>query len=421
MPPVKYLFLIGDGMADWPLDAYGGQTPLEAAHTPHMDRVVTLGLTGQFCPIPNGLPAGSDVGNLSCFGYNPRETFGGRAPIEAAQQGIPLSKTQVVFRCNLVTLADGLMLDFTAGHITTEEAADLITPLNAALRDTFPVMFHPGVGYRHLAVLDVADTDLLDALVDLACTPPHDITGKAWAAHLPAGPGAEMIITLIRRSQEILPGLPVNRRRAAAGHAPATSIWLWGQGKAPSIEPYASKFGLTGAVVSAVDLVKGIGVCAGLDVLDIPGATGWIDTDYDAKVSAALAALDTHDLAYVHVEAPDEAAHQGRADLKIQAIEAFDQRVVAPCLAYHEAHPDSRILVAPDHFTPIATKTHAGGPVPFALCGAGLIPDRFTSFSESQAARSGVLIEDGYALIEQILCSNEIHLTGPTGTASRAT
>lgn len=217
-----------------------------------------------------------------------------------------------------------------------------------------------------------------------------------------------MIHAMMARSREILPELAVNKRRAADGKLPANSIWLWGQGKAPEMESYASRFGITGAVISAVDLVKGIGVCAGLDVINVPGATGWIDTNYEGKVQAGLKALDDHDFVYIHLEAPDETAHQGRADLKIQAIEDFDARIVAPCLAYLDSHPDLRILVAPDHFTTIQTKTHAGGPVPFALCGAGVRPDTNTVYSERAAAASGVLIEEGYTLVERLIRAPEI-------------
>ena len=400
---MKYLILLGDGMADWPLADYCGRTPLEVAATPAIDRVVEMGVTGRFCPIPEGLPAGSDVGNLSCFGYDPRASFRGRAPIEAAQQGIPLAEDEVAFRCNLVTLDDDCMKDFTPGHITTQDAGELIFELHKILSQEFPASFHRGVSYRHTTLIRSSDAASVEDMVELDCTPPHDISGQAWAPHLPKGAGAEMVATMIRRSQELLPGMEVNRRRVSEGLLPATSIWFWGQGKAPAMERYASKFGLSGAVVSAVDLVKGIGVLAGLEVLDVPGATGWIDTDYSAKVAAALTALERHDFAYIHVEAPDETAHQGRADLKIQAIEDFDSKVVAPCLEYMEGLPAYRVFVAPDHVTAIETKTHAGGPVPFALCGTGVEADSFVSYSEKDAAESELYFKLGHVLIGQML------------------
>lgn len=400
---MKYLILLGDGMADWPLPEYGGRTPIEVANTPAMDALVARGMTGQFCPIPEGLPAGSDIGNLSVFGYNPKASFRGRAPIEAANQGIPLAANQVAYRCNLVTIEDGVMRDFTAGHIATEEAAEIIPLLNATLGKEFPAVFHTGVSYRHLAIVTDSNRASLDDMVRMECEPPHNITDQSTEAWLPKGNGSAMIQAMIARSQELLRDHPINQRRIAEGKSPVTSIWLWGQGKAPEMERYADRFGLTGAVISAVDLVKGIGVCAGLDVIDVPGATGWIDTNYEGKIQAGLKALEDHDFVYVHLEAPDETAHQGRADLKIQAIEDFDARIVAPALAYLDQHPDLRILVAPDHYTTIETRTHAGGPVPFGLCGAGVPVDGQTAYSERIAANTNVLIEDGYTLIERMI------------------
>ncbi len=405
---MKYIILLGDGMADWPLPNYGGRTPLQVAHTDAMDRAVQRGVLGEFCPIPDGLPAGSDIGNLSLFGYDPRASFGGRAPIEAANMGIPLADNEVAFRCNLVTLADGVMADFTSGHITNEDAAEIIAALNDTLAREFPVRFYPGVSYRHIAVMPSEEAAAVDALAQCDCTPPHNITGQAWEPHLPKGASEALLRAMMARSRELLPGLGVNVRRVANGKSPATSIWLWGQGKAPAMEPYASKFGITGAVVSAVDLVNGIGTLAGLEVLKVPGMTGWIDTNYEGKIAAALDALDRHDFVYVHVEAPDETAHQGRADLKIQAIEDFDRRIVAPALAYLDRHPETRILIAPDHFTTIETKTHAGGPAPFALCGAGVAPNGLLHFTEREAAKSGVLVAEGCTLVQRMIREDSI-------------
>lgn len=405
---MKYLILVGDGMADYPLDDYAGRTPIEVAVTPAMDRMAALGVTGLFCPIPEGLPPGSDIGNLSMFGYDPRKAFRGRAPIEAASQGIQLRNEEVAFRCNLVTLEDGVMKDFTAGHISSEEGAGLIHALNDDLADEFPAMFHPGVSYRHLSIVSAHGKEMLENLVAMECTPPHNVTDQPFAPYLPQGEGADLIQEMMARSQALLAQHPVNAKRVAEGKLPATSIWLWGQGKAPSMETYRAKFGLSGAVVSAVDLVKGMGVCAGLEVLDVPGATGWIDTDYAAKVAAGLDALKRHDLVFIHVEAPDETAHQGRADLKIQAITDFDAQVVAPCLAYVESNPESRMLVAPDHFTLISTKTHAGGPVPFVLCGAGVDASGARAYSEREAARSGIIIRDGHTLVGRMLRSERL-------------
>lgn len=400
---MKYIILLGDGMADHPLEECGGRTPLEAAHTPHMDRVAALGCSGLFHPIPEGMPAGSDVGNLSLFGYDPRLTSSGRAAIEAANQGIDLAEDELAFRCNLVTLDDGVMRDFTAGHISTEEARELIASLNDALSGAFPIVFHTGVSYRHTGVIKARTVNDVDDLAATVCEPPHNISDQAYASRLPQGPGADLLCALMEASQSVLRSHPVNAARVAAGKLPATSLWPWGQGRALTLEPYHARFGLTGAVISAVDLVKGIGVCAGLEPVNVPGATGWIDTNYEGKVAAGLAALSRHDFVYLHVEAPDEAAHQGSVALKIQAIEAFDARIVAPFLLYIETRPESRLLVAPDHFTLIATRTHAGGAVPFAMCGRGIAPDASTVYGENAAAKSGVCINDGYRLIHHFI------------------
>lgn len=400
---MKYIIVIGDGMADYPLPAYGDRTPLEVAQTPAMDRLARQGVVGLFCPIPEGMPPGSDIGNLSMFGYDPRKAFRGRAPIEAANQGIVLADNEVAFRCNLVTLNNGIMQDFTAGHISTEDATQIIRSLNSVLSKEFPVTLYPGVSYRHLMVFPAADSEELQALVEMDCTPPHNITDQDYAPHLPKGDLQDVIRRMMERSQELLPNHPVNVDRQGRGELAATSIWLWGQGKAPHMESYASKFGISGAVISAVDLVKGMGVCAGLEVINVPGATGWVDTDYEGKTQAGLDALNRHDLVVIHLEAPDETAHQGRADLKIQAIEDLDRRVVAPCMRYVEEHPETRLLVAPDHFTLISTKTHAGGPVPFTLCGAGIEASNAPGYSEAYAKASGILVEDGHMLVQRMI------------------
>lgn len=398
---MKYMCLIGDGMADFPLEDQGGRTPLELASTPALDTLAREGLAGLFCPIPDDLPPGSDIGNLSLFGYDPHATFTGRAPLEAANQGITLSADQVAFRCNLVTLEDGAMRSFTSGHISSEEAAQLIEALNAGLADG-ALRFHPGVSYRHLAVVTEGAVSA-DALTATACTPPHDISDRPYAPHLPAGAAGDFLNDLMRRSVPLLDGHPVNRARIDRGKPPATSIWLWGQGKAPTMETYAARFGLTGAVISAVDLVRGIGVCAGLESLRVPGATGYLDTNYEGKVSAAFDALERHDFVYLHVEAPDETSHEGRADLKVRAIEDFDARVVAPCLAHARERGDLRILAAPDHITAISTKTHAGGPVPFAVWGPGVSGNGAAAYTERAAAATGVLVSAGHRVVEAVL------------------
>ena len=398
---MKYLILVGDGMSDFPLPELDGRTPLEVAFTPSLDEVARLGVCGLFCPIPEGCPPGSDIGNLSLFGYDPCESYTGRAPLEAANQGISLQSDQIAFRCNLVTLEDGLMKDFTSGHIPSEEAAALVEALNAELTG-FPATFFPGVSYRHLTII-TASSEELAKLQDLACTPPHDITDKPYAPHLPSGPGADLILDLMERSRPILARHPVNAARLAAGQPPATSIWLWGQGHAPRLQPYRHRFGLTGAVISAVDLVNGIGVSAGLQVIKVSGATGYLDTNYKGKVGAALEAFKEVDFVYLHVEAPDETSHQGRVDLKIRAIESFDAYIVAPCLEYLQHHPHMRMLVAPDHITAISTRTHEHGPVPFALCGEGVTPNACPAYSERAAHETGILLTHGHTLVAHML------------------
>jgi len=398
---LKYLVLLGDGMADFPLPELEGRTPLEVAFTPSMDEAARIGVCGLFCPIPEGCPPGSDIGNLSLFGYDPRETYTGRAPLEAANQGIVLRPDQIAFRCNLVTLENGLMQDFTSGHIPTEEAAVLIEALNAGLTG-FAATFFPGISYRHLTIIAGAPEALVN-LEALQCTPPHDITGKPFADYLPSGPGAELIIEMMEASRPILEEHPVNAARAAAGQPPATSIWLWGQGRPPRLQPYRQRFGILGAVISAVDLVNGIGVSAGLRVIKVPGATGYLDTNYKGKVSAAIEALKEVDFVYVHIEAPDETSHQGRVDLKIRAIEDFDAYVVAPFLEYMQHHPHLRILVAPDHITAIRSRTHEHGPIPFALCGEGITPNACQSYSERAAQETGILLTHGHTLIAHML------------------
>lgn len=398
---MKYLVLQGDGMADFPVAALGNRTALEASRTPGMDQAVLTGLSGLFCPIPESLPAGSDVGNLSLFGYDPEQTFTGRAPLEAANQGIEIGADEIAFRCNLVTLDEDTMVDFTADHITSEEAAVLIGALNAKLAGA-GVEFFPGVSYRHLCIANGASSAAL-RLGEVECTPPHDIIGQQYYPYLPKGLSSSFLRELMVASRGVLETHPVNAARRDAGKLAATSIWLWGQGGAPKIQTFEDRFGLKGAVISAVDLVNGIGRCAGFEVVRVPGATGYLDTNYEGKVGAALEALERVDFVYLHVEAPDEAAHEGDAELKVRAIEDFDARVVSPCLAHAAERGDCRVLIAPDHVTSLSTRTHAGGPVPFALTGPGIVPNGLRCFSEQEASRAGVLYRAGHELVLAML------------------
>lgn len=403
---MKCLVLIGDGMADFPLAACGGKTPLAVAATPAMDALARDGMCGLFMPIPDGFPAGSDIGNLSLFGYDPHAYFTGRAPMEAANQGIELGEDELVFRCNLVTLNGTTMEDFTAGHISNDDAHELIALLNDRLGSD-ALRFHPGVSYRHLATLKASHPQLGEFL-NLKCTPPHDIIGRAYDSYLPQGAGHDPIHNIIRESQRVLRDASTNARRRAAGELPATSVWLWGQGQAPKLETYASRFGMKGAVISAVDLVNGIGRIAGLEVIRVPGATGYLDTNYEGKVAAALDAFDRVDFVYLHVEAPDEASHEGSLEKKLKAIEDFDARVVGPCLDFAVKHGDCRVLVAPDHITSIDSRTHAPGPVPFALYGPGVEPDARTAYSEADAAEAGVLFPRGHELVPHMVMADSV-------------
>ncbi len=360
-PASKYIVIIGDGMADFALDELGGRTPLQAAGKPNIDRVAAEGWCGRVTTVPAGFLPGSDVACMSLFGYDPAKYYTGRAPIEAYGMGRSLDDDDVAFRCNLVYLdvrpPKVLMGDYSAGHITTEEARTLIADLDAAVgSDTF--RFFPGVGYRHLMVWK-------GGYADMETTPPHDISGKEVIDHIPSGPGAKTIIRLMSDSQIFLKDHPVNAGRIARGLAPANSIWLWGQGKRPSFPAFRDTYGTKGAVVAAVDLIKGIGALAGFDTPRVAGATGYLDTDYGAKTRCALALIEDYDIVYVHVEAPDEASHEGSLPEKIKAIERIDAEVVGPILK--AAGEEVRLMVVTDHATPLSMKTHYACPVPFAV------------------------------------------------------
>lgn len=404
---MKYVIVQGDGMADWPVDALGGKTPLEYARTPHMDRIASEGVFGLTRTIPDGYPPGSDVGTLSVLGYDPRRYHTGRSPIEAASMGVELASDDVAFRCNLVSLGrtdDGAetMADFAAGHISSADAAELIQALDDEVGGG-AFAFYPGVSYRHLLVWRGGKEGM-------TTTPPHDITGRPIADSLPQGEGAERLRELMRRSREIFASHPVNARRVADGHAQVSSIWLWGQGRRPAVPTLAERFGVSGAVISAVDLVRGIGVLAGLEVIEVPGATGFLDTNYLGKAEYGLAALREKDLLFLHVEAPDEAGHMGAADKKVQALEDFDEKVVGTLLAGLPALGDWRMLVMPDHATPVAIKTHADDLVPFAALesrrtqgGAPPTGSADRGYNEPSAQATNVRVPEAWRLLEGLI------------------
>ena len=374
---MKYAVLIGDGMADFPMDEFGGKTVLQKANTPNMDYIVKKGRAGLARTVPDGMPPGSDVANMSIFGYDPKKYYSGRAPLEAASMGIPLSDGDVAFRCNLITITDDIISDYSAGHITNGEAKALIEAVDSEL-GTENIRFYPGISYRHLMVASG------DVGIDAKCTPPHDVIGEAKETYMPKGKDSELLCELTDASRTILENHPVNNKRVKAGKNPANYIWLWGQGYAPSFTDFKQLYGMTGSIISAVDLLKGIGIYAGLDVIEVPGATGYLDTNYSGKAEHAIESLKTHDFVFVHVEAPDEAGHMGDVGAKIQAIEDFDKLVVGRILEYAlESDEDVMILVLPDHPTPISLKTHTSDPVPFAIYStADKNPDGAATFDE---------------------------------------
>ncbi|GFO56266.1 putative 2,3-bisphosphoglycerate-independent phosphoglycerate mutase [Geomonas sp. Red276] len=397
---MKYVVLLGDGMSDQQIAALDGKTPLQAAKTPNMDYIAQRGVLGLAKTVPAGYPPGSDVANLSMFGYDPASCYTGRSPLEAASMGVSLGPDDVAFRLNLVSLdARGgrlIMEDYSAGHITTADGRELVEDLQRQLGDD-EFSFHPGVSYRHLMVWHGGKEQI-------KATPPHDITGQDILSYLPSGEGADKLIYLMNSSQMIFNNHPQYKRRAAKGELPANSMWLWGQGKAPAMDRFADKFGLTGAVISAVDLIKGIGVYAGLDIINVPGATGYLDTNFQGKAEAAVAALKDHDYVFVHVEAPDEASHSGKLDDKIKAIECFDELVVGPVLEGIKQYGEYRVLCAPDHPTPVSLMTHTSDPVPFVLySGEQQAKAGVEGYSETSAAATGVVVEEGYRLMEMLL------------------
>lgn len=390
---MKTVILVGDGMADYAIDELGGKTPLEAAHTPNMDFISRHGVGGWVRTIPEGKPAGSDIANLEILGYDSNRYFTGRAPLEAASMGVELTDDEVAFRCNLITVEDGRILDYSAGHISTEEGRALI----GLIQERFGsdrVRFYPGVAYRHLMVMR-------DGPAHIRTVPPHDVMGERAEDHMPQGEQAAWIRALMADSVEILKEAEVNRRRIARGARPATQIWLWGSGKAPRLPALRDRFGAEGGVISAVDLVKGIGISAGLRVIQVPGITGYLDTNYSGKAEYAVAALEELDFVYVHVEAPDEAGHNGDLEAKIQAIDDFDRWVMGPVLEGLQAFEDFRLMVLPDHRTPLAVRTHTPEPVPVAIYASDGEPDGMRAFSEREAERGSLRIEAGFTLIRR--------------------
>jgi 2,3-bisphosphoglycerate-independent phosphoglycerate mutase len=430
---MKYAIVLPDGAADVPLPQLDGRTPLEAANIPNMDWVALHGQLGRVVTVPAGYTPGTDVATLSLLGYDPDKCYSGRAPIEAAARGLTAGPDELIFRCNFVTIEGGLMKDFTAGHIAQDEAERLIADLNNLFAhgpsgwptssevgdtnscgDSRPprlkpwatqhadrapqgCRFYSGVSYRNLMIISEASE------LKLQCAPPHDIPNQPVADHLPHGDGQERVRAIMRRAAELLRDHEVNRVRREQGRPLVSDIWLWGQGRPVELEPFAKRFGLSGAVITGVDIIRGLAVMMGLKLIEVPGATGYIDTNYAGKGEAVVRALHDYDLVVVHIEAPDEAGHLGNAGEKIEALERIDELIVGPLLDALRKHDRWRILIAPDHPTPCTTTAHDGTPPPFCFAGTGVKAERKRPFSEKDAAATRLLVVPGYGLTQVFL------------------
>ncbi len=381
---MKYIVILGDGMADEPLAELGGKTPLEYARTPNMDRIAREGRCGMLKTVPEGFEPGSDIANLSILGYDPAESYTGRGALEAASIGVDLDRDDVAYRCNLVTVRDGVMEDFNAGHISSTDGTELLRELGAVLED---VRLYPGISYRNLMVVPDGE--------GAATTPPHDIVGRPVEPYLPKGADAEILLRCMEASREVFAQHPTNRLRVQEGKLPATQIWPWSGGKRPYLPQFQEKYSLSGGMISAVDLLAGIARLAGMEVITVPGATGYLDTDYEAKARYAIDALKRLDFVYMHVEAPDEAGHMGSVEEKVRAIERLDE-AIGPILDV----PDLVVAVLPDHPTPIRTRTHSSDPVPFAVLGKGT--DETAAFSEREATRGSYGLVQARRFLEML-------------------
>lgn len=392
---MKYIVVIMDGSAGWPLPERGGKTCLELARTPNLDAVAREAVLGMARTVPLGMEPSSACACMSLLGYDPLAYYKGRAGIEAKSMGIPVSGDEVVFRCNLVAVRDGRMLDYSAGHITTTEARELIAAVDKSLGND-QIHFYPGVSYRHICKIKGHPGTLA-----AVCTPPHDIPGQPVAGFLPKGPESGLLLDLMRRSEVMLRGHPVNVARQSRGEIPATTIWLfWGTGLIPDMPPFRQVYGLSGAMTSGVDLLRGLAQMAGMEILEIPGVTDGQDNDYTAQVVGALAALDRHDLVVIHIESPDEAGHSGSVEEKVQAIERIDSDVLSKIRSWHG--DELRLLVMPDHPTPVEIRTHCPDPVPFLLWGSVFTANGAKRFTEAEAKKTGLFIDPGYNIMSKL-------------------
>jgi len=398
---MKYAIIIPDGCADEPQESLNGKTPLQRANVPAMDAIAAAGVVGRANNVPAHLPPGSDVANLSLLGYDPNVNFTGRAPLEAAAQGIELGPEDWAIRCNLVTVENQIMRDFTAGHVSSGEAKELLQVAQERLVQG-PLEFVPGVSYRNLLLFRGAEQAAPFGR-DTHTTPPHDLTDKSVAEDYPRGPGSDLLDDLMSRSIDLFANHPVNVARRAAGKLAATNIWLWGLGKAPSLQPFQELHGKKGKMITAVDLLRGLAALIGWDRIEVPGATGYTDTDYAAKGRYAIDALDSTDIICVHVEATDEASHEGDVAAKIKALEEIDQHIVGPLHDELRRRGEYRILVSPDHPTPVRTKTHSHGFVPFAMAGSGIERDGLATYDELSAEASTLNFAEGWKLMTYFL------------------
>ncbi len=398
---MKFAIIIPDGCADEPQESLGGTTPLQAAQNPAMDALAAAGVDGRANHTPAALPAGSDTANLSLLGYNPLEHFTGRAPLEAAAQGIELGSNDWAIRCNLVAIEDQVMKSFTAGHISSPEAASLMQTAQDTLGSA-ELQFYPGVGYRNLLVYRGADRPAPFS-PDTRTTPPHDLTDKSVLDDNPRGPGSDLLTRLMSESVRLFAEHPVNVARRAAQQPPATNVWLWGLGSTPHLTPFAQLYGKQGTMITAVDLLRGLAALIGWRRIEVPGATGYLDTDYAAKGRYAVEALRDSDLVCVHVEATDEASHEGNAAAKVQALEEISRHIVAPVYEALQQYGSYRILVTPDHPTPLRTKTHSHGDVPFAMAGSDVGADGAVTYDDATAERSPLTFDEGWRLMGYFL------------------
>ncbi len=399
---MKYAILVGDGMSDYPVPELDNKTPLEVAKIPNMNDMVKHGTIGLVKTVPSGMKPASDVANLSIIGYEPKTYYTGRGPLEAANIGVELAENEIAFRCNLITANNNVMSDYSAGHISDKESKTLLECLDQKLGSD-SIKFYHGKSYRHLVVIKTRSKEELRDLMKTVCTPPHDISGKNISGYMPKGKLADILLKLMKESRAILEKHEINKVRIDLGENPANMIWLWGQGSNPNMPTFKGMFGLEGSVISAVDLVNGIGKLVGLEVIKVPGATGYYDTNYQGKGEYAVRALEKKDFVFVHVEAPDEAGHNGEVREKIKAIENFDKYVVGAVWKALRETEDFRIMVLSDHATPVVIRTHVSDPAPFVMVGNGVGHNDFDVFSEANAKASKVKFKSGASLTDAFI------------------